>query len=189
MSNVIKLEGFDKFKNKVAQLQINTERFADAKVLDAAKKWEGLAKQAAPVDQSSLRRGIVGAKTALMTAEVVSQASHSRFIEFGTKKKKFVPADLAGYESSLTYTKTGDYYDFLQAILAWVKRKGIGVTYNVATRRKNRQSRDEYLGIAQAIANSIMRNGVSPQPFFFQHKKVVERDLIKDVQDYLNKEQ
>jgi len=178
--------GFNEFRTKLNNLPKNMEKVVGDHVRDAALDWEQRAKNAAPVDQGSVARGITSAKTGPMQATVYSNSQHSRFMEFGTKRRKKVPPELTSYESSLQYSKTGDYYDFLNSILDWVKRKGIGVTYSVATRRKNRQPKDEYLAIAQAIADSIIRNGVRPHPFFFKQKPLVEKELMEKVERYLN---
>ncbi len=186
MSNGITIIGFSEFNKKLNQLPVKTRQFGNAAVLDAAKEWAELAKRSAPVDQRKIRQGIVDGKIADLTAEVTSASGHSRFVEFGTKRKKRVPADLASYEASIPYAKTGDYYDFLNSILDWAKRKGIGVTYSVSTRKKDRVTKDAFLATAQAIANSIMRNGINPQPFFFKHREPVFKKLNDKVQKYLN---
>lgn len=189
MASELKISGFDAFGNKLRNLKPLTEKKVSAAVLDAGKNWEQLAKKAAPTDQGVLKRGITTTLISPMEAEVSVNASHARFVEFGTKKRKFVPADLIGYESSLVYNKTGDYYDFLNAILDWVKRKGIGTTYSVKTRRKNSVTKDALLQTAQAIANSISRHGVKPHPFFFPQRPLVQKKLNDEINRYLKTEQ
>lgn len=185
----IRTIGFKEFQNKLKDLPAKINTRLDSYCYDAAKEWSGLAKRSAPKDQGALIRGIDAVKISDAHYEVISPAAHSRFIEWGTKKKKMVPADLQSYEATIPYQRTGDYYDFLNAILDWVKRKGIGRTYNIQTRRKNMQSKDEFLMIAESIALSIMRHGVSPQPFFFPHKTPVTNKLIDKSQKYLNTQQ
>lgn len=147
-------------------------------VQDAVLDWSQRAQHSVPVNYGSLKKGISSKMTGEMTGEVISASNYSRFVEWGTRKRKRVPAEFSAYESSLQYSKTGDYYDFLNSILDWVKKKGIGRTYNVKTRRKDRQSKDEFLAIAQAIANSIMRHGIYPHPFFFIHKEPIKKELF-----------
>ena len=186
MSNEIRLTGFKEFEAKLKALPQKLQVTADSYVKDAALEWVQLAKTTAPRDQNGIAGRISSYRSGDLSYDVVSPANYSRFVEWGTKKYKNVPSDLANYEAGLGYQKSGDYYDFLSAILDWVKRKGIGVTYKVATRRKNRQSKDEYLAIAQAIANSISRHGIKPQPFFFIHKDGIEKTLFARLQKLLN---
>ncbi len=190
MSSGVRLEGFDEFRERLTAYPKKVQRVSAAIVTDLALKWKQLAVQSAPVDQSKLRQGISSQVTSkegnVISAEVFSPAFYSRFIEFGTKGKKVVPADLVSYEGSLEYKKSGNYAQFIEFIYAWVKRKGIGATYNVKTRRKNRQTQDEYKQIAEAIAYSIMKKGINPQPFFFIHKAGIEQELkarLKEVMD------
>ena len=185
MANVT-IIGFKEFEKKVFNLNKEVRQDLSFIVASAGKAWKELAKKDSPRDYGVIARGIEDKPNGLIS-EVSSNAAYSQFMEWGTKRRRKVPSDLSSYAASLTYTKTGDYYDFLNSILDWVKRKGIGVTYSVATRRKNRQSKDEYLAIAQAIADSISRHGVKPHPFFFKHRDVVYKDMMAKIKVYLNK--
>ena len=185
MSNVLRLEGFKEFEKKLAFKKKDVLQKVDAVIVKSANNWEQLAKRSAPKDQGILGGGIVSEKVGDMRAEVTVNANYAQFIEFGTRSKRRVPADLQEFANGLTYNKTGDYYDFLNNILDWVKRKGIGRTYNVKTRRKNRQTKDEYLAIAEAIAFSILRKGINPQPFFFIHREKIKSELFSEIEKLL----
>jgi hypothetical protein len=178
--------GFREFEVKLRNLDKNMLKKADGIVEDAALDWEQRAKLDAPKDQGALVGAISTQKIKDAHWEVVSPLDYSGFVEWGTKSRRKVPSDLTSYAASIPYQKSGDYYDFLNAILDWVKRKGIGRTYNVQTRRKNRQSKDEYLDIAQAIANSIMRHGIYPHPYFFIQKPFVEKSLYGEMATMLS---
>ena len=184
-------EGFDKFKIKVQNLQGKIEDYATAKVVDAGKEWAALAKRAAPIDQRTLRSEISSFTSGVMEASVVSPAAHSRFVEWGTKGKKIVPSDLVAYESSLSYQRSGDYYDFLNAILDWVKRKGISNVKNSYTGKNvgGKAAKENLLAVAEAIAFSIMRHGIKPHPFFFIQRPVVEGKLMSDIKKYVATQQ
>lgn len=184
MANVT-IIGFKEFEKKVFNLDKEVKKDLSKYVAAAGKQWNELAQKDAPRDYGRIAQGIKD-KPKGLTTEVTSNAVYSQFMEWGTKRRRKVPSDLSSYAASLSYTRTGDYYDFLNAILDWVKRKGIGATYKVETRRKNRQSKDQFLAIAQAIANSIMKNGIYPHPYFFKHKDVVYKDMMAKVKVYLN---
>lgn len=186
----IKLSGFAEFNKKLNALPKSINSNAAAAVKDAGLQWVQLAKRAAPKDQGT----IAGKITTLATAtksEVFSNAYHSRFLEFGTKKRKNVPAELVAYESSLGYQRIGDYYDFLNAILDWVKRKGISDVVNSYTGKKvgGKAAKDNQVVLAEAIAFSIIRHGIKPQPFFFKHSVEVEKLLKERLAKFLNKVQ
>lgn len=188
MSSGVKLDGFGEFKKKLNEIPKNVQVKSLGIVTKLTKQWQEQAIKSAPVDQKTIRGGItarVETTGNLITGEVTSNAYHSRFMEFGTKGKKFVPSDLVSYESSLEYKKAGNYAEFIRSIYDWVKRKGLGATYNVSTKRKNRQTADEYSKIAEAVAWSIMRKGVNPHPFFFIHKAGIESELKSRLKEVL----
>jgi len=133
MANEVRLEGFKEFKDKLNQLPKKVNGNLSAFVSDAGKKWVQLAKNSAPIDNGKLAGGITE-KTTGLVSEVTVNAKYAQFIEWGTKRRKVVPPGLTAYANSLQYQKTGDYYDFLNAILDWVKRKGVGAT---SVRKKN----------------------------------------------------
>lgn len=112
--------------------------------------------------------------------ELVSNVYYAPYIEFGTRSKVKVPAELNDYASQFKGKKRGDYYDFLNAILDWVKRKGITATYSVKSRRRTNTKADKerLLNVAQAIADSILRNGIAPRPYFFPPYLRKRKDLI-----------
>lgn len=112
--------------------------------------------------------------------ELVSNVYYAPYIEFGTRSKVKVPAELNDYASQFKGKKRGDYYDFLNAILDWVKRKGITATYSVKSRRRTntKADRERLLNVAQAIADSILRNGIAPRPYFFPPYLRKRKELI-----------
>lgn len=197
MATGITLSGWNEFEGKIKNLVPGAARVVTAYAKDAGLQWAQLAKRAAPKDQGAIIRQIssfvVSAdlmKTGV-TVDTVSPAAHSRFVEWGTKKRKQVPPELASYEASLSYKKTGDYYDFLNAILDWVKRKGISDVTNSYTGKKvgGKAAKENLVVLAEAIAFSIIRHGTRPHPFFFIHKPAIEKALMERIQTYLNKPQ
>jgi hypothetical protein len=92
-----KLEGFDKYREKLQSAPANMQRTVDAYVQDAALSWEQRAKRTAPVDFGRLKGGIVSSKTGQMAAEIVSGMKYSPYVEWGTGTRVSVPAELQSY--------------------------------------------------------------------------------------------
>ncbi len=187
MPTSITLTGWKEFADKCNSLPDELLREVEGEVEYAAENWAGLAKDAAPKDLGHLIGGIDAYHVGNGISEVVSKAEYSSFIEWGTKSYKQVPADLQGYADSLVYNKSGDYYDFLNAILDWVKRKGLASITNSYTGRKSTK-KDDLILVAQTIAFFIMKYGIHPHPFFFIQMPIVEEQLKANVQKILNTE-
>lgn len=111
-----------------------------------------------------------------------SNAEYAPFVEFGTGQKfKLQYPELASIAAQYRGKGTGTFKEFVRQMEIWVKRKGIGATYNVSTRRKNRQSGGEIKSIAYAIALNIYLYGGRPQPFFFEPYFTRRPKIISDV--------
>lgn len=189
MSNTVTLTGWKEFEAKAKGMTAVIEGQINSEVLAAALDWRDLAIKDVPIDQGFMKGLISANRTGKMTAEVTSPSKYSSFMEWGTKSKKKVPAELSSYASTLTYNKTGDYYAFLKAILEWVERKGIASRFSVKTHKKlshTKADNERIVQAAEAIAFSIMRHGVNPHPFFFIQMPKVEEYLKKNVQNILN---
>jgi Bacteriophage protein of unknown function (DUF646). len=154
-------EGLRKIKERTLKTELN------AILKDGAAHFVELAKKDAPVDQSILKQGITFFKKDNLRYRVASNANYSQFIEFGTKSRyKPIPG-----VTPENYTRGGSGNGFYDAILAWVKRKGIGGSYSVKSRRRLGSKVDQRIEdeqIAFAIYLSIIRHGVKPHPYFFK---------------------
>lgn len=182
---LVKVEGLGKVLKKIGSIPRNVAEKTDEVMLKTSSGFVERAVNAAPVDQGILRQGISYQRLAEMEYEIVSSAFQSPFIEWGTRTRMKVPADQTAYAQQFAgRTGGGDYYDFLNAILDWVKRKGIASRFSVKTRRvqKHTKADDERLiETAQAIANSIIRHGIHPHPFFFPQLPLAQEQLKKGV--------
>ena len=85
-----------------------------------------------PKDEGTLQKSVLPIRREWMEKEVWYRAFYAPYIEYGTDPREQMPP--------------------VDAIEAWVKRKGIG---------RGRDSRST----AFAIARSIQKNGTRPQPF------------------------
>ena len=153
----VNLVGFAAFAAKLKDLPEKVKITADAYVQDAAKEWAQLAKRAAPKDNGQLSGNITNQPKGEMMAEVTSPVDYSAFVEWGTKTKVRIPAELQNYASQFKGTKGSGAKKF---IYAWCERKGIDPKFWFI------------------IYRSIMIKGINPHPFFFIHKPLIEQKLI-----------
>lgn len=139
-------------------------------------------------DEGTLSRGISRVDKGPLEYEVVSAAKHSPYIEWGTKRRVSVPAELSAYAATFKGKGGGTFAEFLKAMLSWVRRKGI--RFDSASRfksgpKKGRNRQLTYEQTANMIALYILYNGIKPQPFFFNSVKEEEPNIIKHVEDVL----
>lgn len=168
----VKITGLDKVLKKFGkdgQKELLAEIGDELQV--AAQDGRNRAVKYAPVNSGILRAGIeVEGKD--LTWIWYTVAEYAGYQEFGTKTKVNVPPEMASEADKFRNGK-GTYEDFKEAILAWMRSKGIP---------------------AEAlfpIMAKIMRVGIDPQPFMYPAFKEVEQYLpttINDViQRYLDK--
>lgn len=176
---------------KISKLPDDLKEEIDAELEEGARHFARLAKEDAPGDVGRLRGAINWAKRGPLSYEVFAGTNYAAYMEFGTKKRFKA---IAGVDASIYQGKgTGDYYDFLNAILDWVRRKGIGMSTLSETNKVRRRfkqktvtKKDRLLDVAQAIANSIIRHGVKPHPFFYQQYERVVPKMIERLNNVLN---
>jgi Bacteriophage HK97-gp10, putative tail-component len=166
MANGITITGFTEFQNKLNKLPGELLDDFDEAAEFAAMQWEAGAKRSAPIDQGFLRAGISHSKLKSGEWEVVSSKDYSAYMEWGTRSKVRVPAELASYAA--TFKGAGGQGDVKKAIYEWCKRVGIP---------------EKAWWI---VFITIMRVGVTPQPFFFIQRPIVEAQFIKNLQQIIN---
>jgi hypothetical protein len=188
----IKIAGLTRLRKKLGHIPENVAKDIDADMAVIANDYVNAAISDAPVDQGLLKNFITAKQIALMHWEIVSGASYSAYVEFGTKSRfKAIP----GIDSSKYIGKgKGDYYDFLNNILDWVKRKGIGMEKLSATNEVRRRfgqkaitKKDRLLAVAERIAFSIIKKGVKPHPFFFKQLPIAQAASKKSFKESVNK--
>lgn len=185
-----KLTGLNGVKAEFASATANLKEIVSSSQQEMAAEWVRNAQRDAPVDQGTLKAGITWYQDG-QNVVIVSNVFYSAFMEFGTKGKyraipgtEAIAAQFKGY-------KGGDFGAFLRMILAWVKRKGISGTYSVKTRRRTgnkvNQIAEDYAA-AWPIAMSILRNGVTPHPFFFKQADVVWPKMIRNIENRIKQQ-
>lgn len=184
----VKIEGLNGLKAEFASMTKDIITIVDQETESAAKTWVNNAKRDAPADQGALRNAISYLRLASTRYEIVAQKFYAPFMEFGTKGKyqaipgtESIAAQFKGY-------KGGDFMELLRMIVRWVKRKGIAGTFSVKTHRRTgskiNQLAEDY-AVAWPIAMSILKNGISPHPFFFKQQPVVWPVMIRRIEQRL----
>jgi HK97 gp10 family phage protein len=194
----VKITGISSIEKQFTAAAEKIKDTVEQEMQAAAQDWVAGAVRDAPVDQGALKQSISYKKTGTQTGsgtlisfEIVAQRFYAPFVEFGTKGKYLpipgtekIAAEFKGY-------KGGDFMQLLRMILRWVKRKGITGTYSVKTRRRTgskiNQFAEDY-SAAWPIALSILKNGISPHPYFFKQQEIVWPAMIKRIQRVLQKD-
>ena len=161
------ISGVPQLKQAIGKIQNNlTQGVTDelkASVMNIARD----AKRRAPKNLGTLAQGIGFAGTGL-TWDAFATASYAAYMEFGTGGKVKIPAGFEQYAAQFKGNKGGTFKEMVLAIAQWVKRKGITGTYSVKTQRRtgNKATREtQDMQAAWAIAISIIKKGIKPQPF------------------------
>lgn len=138
------LQDIDRFGEEIVS-KVSAELRASAQLIvrNAIRK--------APSNMGALRRGIGYKELDHLNFEIISSADYSAFVEWGTKKKVNVPAELANFAQQFHGIKRlqGGTLGFRQAIYEWCRKKGIAKKY------------------WHFIFISIAKRGIRSQPFFF----------------------
>lgn len=166
------IQGVPELIAKLKGISDNGNRMAAAVVSSVAVMIVADAKQSAPADLGTIRQNISQQteNTNLKTlATIYASAPESAFQEFGTGGKVDVPEAMADVASEFQGASGGDMASFITALTDWVKRHGLTGVYSVATHKRNTKlsNTDQDTQAAWAIAKTILRDGLKPQPFLY----------------------
>lgn len=128
------------------------------------------AKRLAPVNFGQLRNSIYLKEKNIDNGYIFtigSSASYAPYVEFGTGGKVSIPKGFEDLASGFKGKRAGTFKDMIEALTLWVRRKGIG--------GGNDRS------IAYAIALSILRKGLRPQPFLIPSFEAEKPKLINNI--------
>ena len=179
MPNVVTLTGFKEFEAKLKKMPDILKSEVSGEVKSAAEEWAKLAKETLALPypsgawDSGFLAGGIDAKHGGdkdMTSEVTSAMSYSAYMEWGTKSRAKVPADLTSYASKFRGPTGISDTDPKELIYAWAKRKGIPEQY------------------WWPIYWSIKKKGVKPHPFFFIQKPIIQKLLFAGVKKIVETE-
>lgn len=149
-------------EKKTKQLQDLTQ-LSGVKITSAAKSK-------APRYQSRLINSIrpIASKNRL-SVRVNTNVEYAPFVEFGTKSKAQIPAELAEYASQFKSTSPANFEQFYKDIKKWCQKKGI----------------DEKA--AYPIAVSLIKNGQRAQPFLYPAFKAEKSKFINAIKQLIAK--
>lgn len=146
MASSVELKGFDEYADKLRQGGETLRIVADAEASASAQMIARGARQRAPVNEGALRASIQpGGSDGIYT--VSASANYAAYIEFGTRARVSVPADLQDYANQ--FMGKGEGGNAKEMIYRWCKSKGI--------------PQEAWYHIFLAI----MFKGIKPQPFLF----------------------
>lgn len=150
----------------------------------SALKIQSEAKKNAPANFGKLRGSIHLKEEGGIDKKVFivgSDLLYAPYVEFGTGGK----VDTQGYnEFANTFRGKagGTFQEMLKALVLWVKRKGIVGTYSIKSQKRTgskRLQKSQNDSAAYAIALSILRKGLRPQPYLIPAYEA-EVSLLKD---------
>jgi HK97 gp10 family phage protein len=167
----LKINGMDKLFNDLNKLSEKIKTEVALEMNASALNIQNNAKKNAPVNFGVLRNSIelveeLGGGKLIYT--VGSKLSYAPYIEFGTGGKVTIPNGYENFARQFKGKQGGTFQQMLNALVEWVKRKGLVGTYSVKTQKrtgnKKIQSKQNE-SAAYAIAISILKKGLRPQPF------------------------
>jgi HK97 gp10 family phage protein len=120
----------------------------------------------APVNDGFLK-GSISVQKDKLNARIEVGANYGAYIEFGTGMKVQVPAGLEDYARSFQDKGQGNWQEFEQNMIQWLKKKGI---------------EEEAL---YPIMASIYRNGINAKPFLFPAFEAERPQLVKRIKNIL----
>lgn len=182
----IKIEGLDKtlarFDIKKFEPQVQTS-FNNFGI-----RVELTAKSLVPVYEGRLKNSIFQDPSRLAVT-VGASADYAAYLEFGTRKfaaayVATLPQNWREFAARAKGSKGGSMEEFIQRIMAWVLRKGIGGdTTKSGNVSKSATSLDKMQQAAYWIALNILQNGIKPQPYMYPAIQKEMRTLIHDLQN------
>jgi hypothetical protein len=190
----IEAKGFDGLKKKFDTLSKEGKAEVQSALNDWADRTASDAKSLVSSnssDEGALLRSI-SPVYGQGNASVVVTAKYAAYIEFGTRKfatayVSSLPQDWVTYANTFKGPAGGTWKEFVESIMAWIKRKGIKTgIYSVKTRRRlgNKQQKErEDKSLAYAIAKKIFINGIKQKPFLYPSVIKNTPQLIKDIKE------
>lgn len=192
----ISVQGLSKLQSRFKSAPVKLRKEIGGELKDSANRINGKQLRLIPVDEGGLKQGTVVKHASDLEHELLSSKRYAPFMEFGTKSKAVIPAELQ--EFAKQFNQSGPktkFEDFLKIIAAWVHRKGLdsrsAITGRFSTKTKRRlgskatqATEDE--AVAWPIAVSILRKGVKPHPFFYAPYLEEKPKIIKQVKKILD---
>jgi HK97 gp10 family phage protein len=186
----IKLKGFDKTIKDVQKLATDANKNAKTALVSFGKNVETQAKRDAPGDEGKLKASINSVfDNKTFTVKITVATDYAAYQEFGTRKFAAayvgtLPQEWRTYAATFKGKTGGSMDEFIQSIMAWVKRKGIGAdTTKSGNVSSSASSLEKQQQAAYWIAINILQNGIKPKKFLYEAVK----DNLPKLQSDFNK--
>ncbi len=160
--------GLEQYRKAIETAKKDVQAQVANEIRAAAMEFEALAKRNAANnggDQGGLQKSIGHRQIDAFNYEVFAGISYAPFVEFGTKSKVRIEPGFEDVAAQFKGQKGTGTLSLIEAIKAWVKRKGIAKDKDADQAAFN-------------IARSIYRNGISPKPFFYKNVAPVRSNLL-----------
>jgi len=121
---------------------------------------------------------------------VFTNVKYAPYVEFGTKSKVKIPAEIAQYAAQFKGKGSGDLDEFFEQIYKWVKKKNIGGNFTASG--KASKSKSSQAAVSQAawfIAMSILKKGIKAQPFLYPAFKAEIPKYVQAIKTIMNQEE
>lgn len=186
----ISVQGLNKLKSKIKSAPAKLRKEIGGELKDSANRINAKQLRLLPVDEGGLKQGTIVKHASDLEHELLSSKRHAPFMEFGTKSRAVIPAELQEFAKQFNLKGPNIGFDaFFQIILDWVHRKGIAGRFSTKTRKrlgsKNSQLEEDF-DVAWPIALSILKKGVHPHPFFYAPYLEEKPKIIKRVKQILD---
>ena len=190
-----RIDGVQETIQKLLAISDRSARIASAQVNVIADKIVLDAKQSAPADLGTIRQSIgkENADTAGLLVSIFCSAPEAPYQEFGTGGKVDVPEEMADVAAQFQGQKSVGMEDFIKALTDWVRRHGLTGVYSVATHKRvtnktftKQSNADADEQAAWAIAKTILRDGLTPQPFLYPAYVNHREELLPALQNALH---
>jgi hypothetical protein len=164
----LQVRGLKELKKKFGSIPQSVVDEVDPVLHAHANDYANKAINDAPRDQGLLIQEIDFFKEKDLVYRVVSGAEWSAFIEWGTRSRVQIPADLASYAAQFK-NKSVSGQDAKQKIYDWARRIGLPEE------------------AWWSVFINIMTIGIHPHPFFFKHRDIVYAAIMKDLKPALTR--
>ena len=170
MSSItIDIKDIKKLEKILANLDSKVKDDLDSKVNGVALDTQRLAAQSAPEDIGRLAGSFSTEKekNKELSYVIKNNMPYAPYVEFGTGGK-YKPGEWDDFAKQFQGKGDGTFDEGVQAIADWLGRHG--------------GNPEDAVG----VLFSILKNGISPQPFLWPAFKLGRKQLEQDVTDYIN---
>jgi HK97 gp10 family phage protein len=173
-SITLNITGSDHLLKRFEKLNTKAKNEIKDEISASTLKIQSEAKKRTPINLGMLRNSIYVVEQTKDNNKYVfgvgSSAKYAPYVEFGTGGKVSIPAGFQDYASQFKGKTGGSFKEMVKALTMWVERKGLAGS--------GKQSKS----VAYAIALSILRKGLRPQPFLIPSFEQEKGKLLQRIE-------